>query len=215
MGRKTTDKKRYSDKEIREKYIVKLMVYFQNHGIKDFSMSKLAKELNISKTTLYNHFKSKDEMIEEAIKYKLSIIGEYQSVLENITLPYTERYRKAILFFCVQTFDISSLILGQLEEEYPRIWRRVQVFVRNVMLDLISYYEIGIDIGIFNKNANPVLLSLDDQKFFDLLANDDTLKQKNIEVLEAFNHHYNIKFNGLISPEMRKNNSSSANGSGA
>lgn len=198
MGRKTVDKKRYVDPVVKEKYIIKLMVFFQNNGLTNVSMSGLAKELNISKTTLYNHFKSKEEMVEEAVKYKLKIIGEYQTVIENITLPYTERYRKSMLFFCVQTFDISSLILSQLEADYPSVWRRVQVFIRNVMQDLISYYEIGIDIGVFKKDANPLLLSLNDQQFFDLLANKDFLKNNDIKVLEAFNHHFHIKFNGLV-----------------
>ncbi len=198
MGRKTVDKKRYVDPKVKEKYIIRLMVYFQNNGLDNFSMSKLAKELDVSKTTLYNHFESKEEMIEEAIKHKLGIIGEYQSVLENITLPYAERYRKSMLFFCVQTFDISSLILTQLEKDYPRVWRRVQVFIRNVMLDLNSYYEIGIEIGIFNDWANPLLLSMNDQQFFDFLANKNSLKENNIEVLEAFNHHFKIKFSGLV-----------------
>ncbi len=198
MGRKTVDKKRYVDPRVKEKYVVRLMVYFQNNGLDNFSMSKLATELDVSKTTLYNHFESKEEMIEEAIKHKLEIIGEYQSVLENITLPYTERYRKSMLFFCVQTFDISSLILNQLEENYPRVWRRVQIFIRNVMLDLNSYYEIGIEIGQFNDWANPLLLSLNDQQFFDFLANKNTLKDNSIDVLEAFNHHFKIKFSGLV-----------------
>jgi AcrR family transcriptional regulator len=198
MGRKTVSKKRYVDKAVKEKHTVKLMIYFQNNGLANFSMSSLANELGISKTTLYNHFESKEEMVEEAIKYKLNIIKEYQSVLENITLPYTERYRKSMLFFCVQTFDISSLILTQLENDFPSVWRRVQVFIRNVMLDLISYYEIGIEIGVFKPDSNPLLLSLNDQQFFDLLANANTLKENNIKVLDAFNHHYSIKFNGLV-----------------
>ncbi len=198
MGRKTVEKKRYVDPKVKEKYTIKLMVYFQNNGLENFSMSKLARELGISKTTLYNHFESKEEMIEAAIKHKLKIIGEYQSVLENITLPYAERYRKSMLFFCVQTFDISSLILNQLEVDYPKIWLRVQIFIRHVMLDLISYYEIGIEIGMFNNWANPLLLSMNDQQFFDFLANTNTLKDNNIEVLEAFNHHFKIKFSGLI-----------------
>lgn len=199
MGRKTVVKRRYVDKSIKEKYIVKLMIYFQNNGFTDISMTGLAKELSISKTTLYNHFDSKENMVEESVKYKLKIIGEYKSVIENITLSYIERYRKSMLFFCVQTFDISSLILVQLESEYPYVWKKVQVFIRQVMLDLISYYEIGIEIGIFKKDANPLLLSLNDQLFFDLLANRDFLKNNNIKVLDAFNHHFKIKFNGLVS----------------
>ncbi len=198
MGRKTVDKKRYVDEAVKEKYTIKLMIYFQNNGITNISMSGLANEMGISKTTLYNHFKSKEEMVECAINYKLNNIKEYQSVLENITLPYTERYRKSMLFFCVQTFDLSSLILTQIENDYPTVWKKVRVFIRNVMQDLISYYEIGIEIGVFKKDANPLLLSLNDQQFFDLLANNNILKRNKIEVLEAFNHHFRIKFKGLI-----------------
>ena len=116
MGRKSVLKKRYSDKEIKQKYVIKLLVYFQENGIQRFSMSKLASDFRISKTTLYNHFDSKKEMIELALDYKLEMIGEYQSVLENITLSYTERYRKAMLFFCVQTYDISSTLLFEIKQ---------------------------------------------------------------------------------------------------
>jgi len=200
MGRKSTDRYRYKDPEIKEKHTVRFMVYFQNNGVAKFSMSQMAKDLGMSKTTIYNHFSSKDEIIEAAITYKLNVISEYQTVLENITLPYTERYRKAMLFFCVQIFDVSSRLLNQIEESYPKIWRKVAVFQKNVMLDLKSYYEIGIEIGVFKPDTNPLLLSLDDQKFFDLLSNQDILKENNIEVLEAFNHHYKVKFSGLLDP---------------
>ena len=176
------------------------MVYFQNNGVENFSMSKMAKDLGMSKTTIYNHFSSKEEIIDAAITYKLNVISEYQTVLENITLPYTERYRKALLFFCVQIFDVSNMLLLQIKESYPEIWRKVAVFQKNVMLDLKSYYEIGIEIGVFKSDTNPLLLSLDDQKFFDLLSAQAVLKENNIEVLEAFNHHYSVKFNGLLDP---------------
>ena len=200
MGRKSTERDRYKDLEIKEKHTVRFMVYFQSHGVENFSMSKMAKDLGISKTTIYNHFSSKEEIIEAAITYKLNVISEYQTVLENITLPYTERYRKAVLFFCVQIFDVSNKLLLQIKESYPKIWRKVAVFQKNVMLDLKSYYEIGIEIGVFKPDTNPLLLSLDDQKFFDLLSAQNVLKENNIEVLEAFNHHYRVKFNGLLDP---------------
>lgn len=201
MGRKSIDRYRYKDAEIKQKHTVRFMVYFQNNGIENFSMSKMAKDLGMSKTTIYNHFQSKEEIIEAAIMYKLNTIAEYQSVLENITLPYTERYRKAMLFFCVQIFDISNKLLSQIKNKHPKIWKKVLVFQKNVMIDLKSYYEIGIEIGVFKSDTNPLLLSLDDQKFFDLLSSQEILKENNIEVLEAFNHHYKVKFNGLVDPK--------------
>lgn len=199
MGRKATNKKRYVDPHIKHKYVIKFMLHFQANGIHNLSMSAIAKELGISKTTIYNHFETKEEIIDAVIDYKLSILNEYQSVLENLTLPYVERYRKAILFFCVQAFDVSKEILTDLEFYYPSSWKKVERFQLNLLVNLKEYYQTGIDIGVFNSSANPLLLSLDDQIFFDLLLNHHNLfGEDKIPVLEAFNQHYQSKFNGII-----------------
>ena len=197
MGRKNIQKIRYKDPLIKEKYILKLLVYFQENGIINFSMSQLANDFNVSKTTLYNHFESKEEMVEKALDYKLSVIGEYESVLENITLPYKERYRKSMLFFCVQSYDVSSRLLNEIRFHYPELWKKVVVFQRNVLENLQSYFKIGIDIGEFKKEVNPLLLSLEDQQFFELLSNHEILERNGIDVLMAFNHHFQTKFYGI------------------
>lgn len=197
MGRKNIQKIRYKDPLIKEKYILKLLVYFQENGVRNFSMSQLANDFNVSKTTLYNHFESKEEMVEKALDYKLSVIGEYESVLENITLPYIERYRKSMLFFCVQSYDVSSRLLNEIRFHYPELWKKVVVFQRNVLENLQSYFKIGIDIGEFKKEVNPLLLSLEDQQFFELLSNHEILERNGIDVLMAFNHHFQTKFYGI------------------
>ena len=197
MGRKNIQKNRYKDPLIKEKYILKLLVYFQENGVRSFSMSQLANDFNVSKTTLYNHFESKEEMVEKALDYKLSVIGEYESVLENITLPYKERYRKAMLFFCVQSYDVSSRLLNEIRFHYPKLWIKVVVFQKNVLLNLQSFFKIGIDIGEFKKEVNPLLLSLEDQQFFELLSNHEILERNDIDVLTAFNHHFQTKFYGI------------------
>jgi AcrR family transcriptional regulator len=198
MGRKNVQKGRYKDQLIKDKYVVKLLVYFQKNGICKFSMSELANDFQISKTTLYNHFESKEEMVERALDYKLGVIGEYESVLENITLSYTERYRKSMLFFCVQSFDVSSVLLKEIKSEYPILWIRVQDFQKNVFDNLKSYYRIGIEIGIFSKDANPFLLSLSDQQFFELLSQKNIIDKIELDIISVFNHHYKMRFNGIL-----------------
>jgi AcrR family transcriptional regulator len=198
VGRKPLDRYRYKDQLVKEKYVIKCMIYFQTHGLDNFSMSKMAADLKMSKTTIYNHFATKEEIIEATVDYKLNVIKDYQSVLENITLPYVERYRKAMLFFCVQTFDISAKLLVQIERSYPRIWKKVELFQLSVMRNLKSYYEVGKEIGVFREDSNPVLLYLNDQSFFEILSNQKLLIDNKINVLEAFNHHFTIKFTGLL-----------------
>ena len=198
MGRKNVQKGRYKDQLIKDKYVVKLLVYFQMNGICKFSMSELANDFQISKTTLYNHFESKEEMVERALDYKLGVIGEYESVLENITLSYTERYRKSMLFFCVQSFDVSSVLLKEIKDEYPMLWIKVQHFQKNVFDNLKSYYRIGKEIGIFSEDANPFLLSLSDQQFFELLSQKNIIDKIELDIISVFNHHYKMRFNGIL-----------------
>ena len=153
-------------------------------------MADLAKDFQISKTTLYNHFESKQEMVAKALDYKLNVIGEYESVLENLTLSYSERYRKSMLFFCVQSFDVSSVLLQDIERVYPELWMKVVEFKKNVFHNLKSYYEIGIEIGFFKSDSNPLLLTLQDQQFFDLLSNHKIIV-KHIEFYRVSgNNHY-------------------------
>ena len=175
------------------------MVFFQNNGVKGVSMSELAKEIGVSKTTVYNHFESKEEILELALGYKLEVISEYESVLENITLPYQERYRKAMLFFCVQIFDVAQSLLPELKRFYPSIYSMVDDFQSRLFLNLVSYYQIGIDIGKFRSEFSPEFLAQQDQKFLEFLG--EVSKENSEGVLPLFNQHYKLKFEGLMDPK--------------
>lgn len=198
MGRKFVDKRRYTDLSIKKGYAVQLLVFFQKNGIRDFSMSELANSFDISKTTLYNHFSSKDEMVGSALDYKLSVIGDYKTVLFNKDLEYVERYRKAMLFYCVQSFQVSSTLLIQIKEDYHDHWSKVVFFQRELLKDLELYYQLGQRIGFYDKSFDPKLLSLDDYQFFDMLTNRNELEKEKMNVTELFKHHYQLKFNGLM-----------------
>ncbi len=198
MGRKFVDKRRYTDLSLKKGYSIKLLVFFQKNGIRNFSMSELANDFNVSKTTLYNHFSSKDEMIGSALDYKLSIISDYKTVLFNKDLDYVERYRKAMLFYCVQSFQVSSKLLFQIKEDYPLHWSKVVLFQRELLKDLELYYQLGQRIGFYDKSFDPSLLSLDDYQFFDMLSKRNKIEKEKMNITELFKHHYQLKFNGLL-----------------
>ena len=197
MGRKSTEKKRYVDADIRCLYSIKLLVFFQENGIKGFSMSELASNFNVSKTTLYNHFPSKKHMIEAALEYKLSTISDYKTVLFNKDLNYTERLRKTLLFYCVQIFQLSRKLLIQIEESYPDIWKKVLLFQKNVIRDLEQYYQLGQRIGHYRKDVDPVLLTMNDSLFFELLSKGGGQKKYSNDLVNLINNYCDIKFSGI------------------
>lgn len=202
MGRKSKKKERYHNDKAKEKLILKAMVYFQNNGTKN-TMNEMAKNLTISKTTIYNHFKTKEDLIHETVKYKIDIINDYETVLTDTTLSYVERYRKSMLFFCVQVFDVNSTFLTDIEQNYPRSWELIHNFQYRVFINLTKYYQEGINKKIF-KESSAALLTMNDQYFFSFLSSQEFLKEHKITVLTAFKQHFQTKFFGILNPNKER-----------
>ena len=197
MGRKSLNKARSSDLEKRKKWINNAMPYFQEYGIREINMEKMAEYLGVSKGTIYNHFSSKDEIVEFAVRLKMDSIKDFHKILFDYQLGFVERYYKAIQYYTQQLYDISLLIIDDLKELYPDVWALVSNFQDAAMKGLVRYYEEGMASGNFVK-VNPKLLAREDRMFFELLFNQRFLIKNNLTIGKAFNDHFKIKFNGLI-----------------
>ena len=173
------------------------MPYFQEYGIREVNMEKMAEYLGISKGTIYNHFSSKDEIVEFAVRLKIDSIKDFHKILFNYQLGFVERYYKSIQYYTQQLYDISLLIIDDLKELYPEVWALVNNFQDAAMKGLIRYYEEGMASGNFIK-VNPKLLAREDRLFFELLFNQSFLIKNNLTLRKAFNDHFKVKFNGLI-----------------
>ena len=197
MGRKSLNKIRSSDLEKRKKWINNAMPYFQEYGIREINMEKMAEYLGISKGTIYNHFSSKDEIVEFAVRLKIDSIKDFHKILFDYQLGFVERYYKSIQYYTQQLYDISLLIIDDLKELYPEVWALISNFQDAAMKGLIRYYEEGMASGNFVK-VNPKLLAREDRLFFELLFNQSFLIENNLTLRKAFNDHFKVKFNGLI-----------------
>ena len=201
VGRKSLNKTRSSDLEKRKKWINNAMPYFQEYGIREINMEKMSEYLGISKGTIYNHFSSKDEIVEFAVRLKIDSIKDFHKILFDYQLGFVERYYKAIQHYTQQLYDISLLIIDDLKELYPEVWALISNFQDAAMKGLIRYYEEGMASGNFIK-VNPKLLAREDRLFFELLFNQSFLIKNNLTLRKAFNDHFKVKFNGLIASKI-------------
>lgn len=68
--------------ELREKILKRISEKFRRMGIKSITMDSLASELGMSKRTLYEMFRQKDDLVLEAIRYM--IVKENDEMLKII-----------------------------------------------------------------------------------------------------------------------------------
>jgi AcrR family transcriptional regulator len=69
MGRRTLEKDRDLNPEVRSEILARLMPFFIETGMSQHSMDDLVRYLKIGKGTFYRHFHSRDELFNLFIEY--------------------------------------------------------------------------------------------------------------------------------------------------
>lgn len=99
--------------DIREKIIAEALREINRRGA-DFHMDDLARNLRISKRTLYEHFSSKQEIIEKALTFLMDDIYDQHVILTNSTEMTTEE--KIINFFNIKNKYVTVLSVRKADE---------------------------------------------------------------------------------------------------
>ena len=137
-------------------------------------------------------------MIDAAVVYKLNSINDYKTVLFNKDLDYFERLRKAMLFYCVQIFEISRNLLKEVKEEYPKSWLKVVFFQQQMLHELQDYYKLGQRIGHYQSDFEVDLLVANDQSFFLWLSQYYLPEKYNHDIVFIVNQYCRLKFEGIL-----------------
>jgi AcrR family transcriptional regulator len=197
MGRNAVVKKRNTNPKKRDLYILKLTETFKKHGLKKFSMDSIAAELNVSKATLYHYFSSKDEMVEITLMRVIGQLGDFERISKDNSLTFETRFYRILELFSETMTDISNLFLADLQDEYPKLWKQVQVFIEYVTEVLTDFYDEGKKEGIFT-DIHTSILVMSDRMFFNAISDIDFLSKNNITLRTAFDEYFRMKCFGFI-----------------
>jgi AcrR family transcriptional regulator len=118
-----------------------------NFGIK-FTMSDLVKRLSISKSTLYAHFRSKEELIGAIVDSALaSLRRQMQDILNNNTLNVPEKLEA--LSMTHSPVDISIRFMIDLKRHFPAEWGKIEQHRNEKWASTEALVQQGIEAGCF------------------------------------------------------------------
>jgi AcrR family transcriptional regulator len=197
MGRKAIQKNRKVDFRKKQEWAKTLFPFFQKHGVKGITIDEMAKWLGKSKSTLYEYFKSKNEILELSILSKIDDVIGFQVILQDENKTYRQRYNDFYELITVQIAGVSTKFLSELKEYFPDQWKVIEFFLQGLISSLKVYYKSGIKAGAF-KNIHVALLIAEDQHFiFDLMTNPQFLEDNNLTVKVLVEQYSSLKLDGL------------------
>jgi AcrR family transcriptional regulator len=189
---------RYNDHDCKCKLANKLWAPFRASGFQQLRMDDIAKQMDISKATLYKYFSSKDEIVELIVDQFVQGIEENDAAdLPGAAASYVERFRNTFVRTLLIAGYRSEPFLKDLRETFPELYGKLESAIAARIERLRQFYQQGMKEGVFNEQ-NATLLIMQDELIFRNLMDPVYLMKYSLTLRNALWDYYLIKKRQLL-----------------
>ncbi|MCK5823783.1 MAG: TetR/AcrR family transcriptional regulator [Ichthyobacteriaceae bacterium] len=173
---------------------------FLKYGVKSVTMSEIAKELGISKKTLYTVVKDKAELIEK-VGFLVSdeILKSVHQLMSQGLDPITEIFEIENIVCSIISNSNPSAVY-QLQKYYPDIYNKLHNKQQFAVINMIEDNLIrGIELGLFRKDINIKLISR--MKYFTtmFLPNPEYFPEEDFDLMKTKHEYLIYHLHGIVS----------------
>lgn len=182
--------------EVKERILEAAIEEFGNKGLK-FTMDDIARNLSISKKTVYAAFENKEAMLLALADYCFADIKKSEKViLEDADMDVLTKIEKIMVVLPERYQNIGLQNLYQLSDKYPRIYQRVATYLSTDWDATISLLEQGIAEGKIRPIKIPVLKAMVESTLQEFFSN-SILVENGIGYEEALKEMIQIIIMGI------------------
>lgn len=179
--------------EVKERIIITSKELFHKYGIRSVKMDDVAKELTMSKKTLYQYFKDKDELVDETtLAHIKRERKEFEEISQNSENAIEELF-KVSKCLRVTMNEINPTLLYDLKRYYPNSWKYWLDFKEDyVFVSIVENMKKGINAGYFRENIDPQVMAILRVLEVEMLFDIDTFPSSEFDYrhvqLQLFHH---------------------------
>ena len=181
---------------LRESILEGTIAVFNQKGLK-FTMDDIARQLGMSKKTIYTVFDDKESLFLDMVDYLFDSIKESErQVVEDDNLDTLEKVRRIMSVLPERYKNIDFRQLYPLREKYPSTYAKVQKRLETGWEMTIGLLEQGMAEGVLRPVEIPLvklMLEAALERFFQC----DVLLQNNITYRGALEQVVDILVDGI------------------
>ena len=158
--------------ELKQRVIQVALNEFRVQGIKAVRMDDLASQIGISKRTLYEMFKDKEELLMDCLLYSNQREKERVNDIRSKSKNVLEVILGVFLYSIEMLHETNKLFFEDIKK-YPAAYKLVQEVRNSDSKEKMAFFRQGVEQGIFRADINyPIVNELVKQQF-NLLVNTD------------------------------------------
>lgn len=171
---------------------------FLNGGIKAITMDDISRELGMSKRTIYEVFKDKDELLRECLSY---IDKKYEQEHELIALESDNTISEVFSMMKLGIYaikTISPLFFSDLKKYHFKIYKEVlQVNQFKQINKTHTLLKKGINQGVFKSNIDLEIVSILLNEQLKLISDDNVFPERKFSRVVVFENVLINFFRGI------------------
>ena len=180
--------------------VYKASEIYMRYGVKSMTMDEMARQLGVSKKTLYLHVKDKNDLVEQCMLMQHEMEQEQIAVIISETENAIE-----------QMWRISQLILSELQKVHPSIFfdlakyhpsviEMMQVHKDKFVCGCIEENLVnGIKQGFYRENLNPKVISGIYVRLIDIVMDGSISHQSKLKADEVYSEMFRYHIRGCAS----------------
>ena len=146
--------------ETKERILTATHELFMKYGIRSISMDDIAKHLAISKKTIYQAYKDKDELVHELMKEKLKEDEKDFKELEKESANVIEEFFNIMKHMGKVISQVNPSVFYDLQKHHPKTWNLFKEFKENCILKMVEEALMrGTKEGLIRQDINVKILS--------------------------------------------------------
>jgi AcrR family transcriptional regulator len=158
-------------KKVQRKLIIdSAFAKFRRLGIRRVTLDEIARELRISKKTLYVHFATKEDLVRACTEQLRERLLPAITAAVSAQATVVERVAAIAGVLAEIPRSVSRDFVADLKADYPHIWTEIDAQRRAVFAGMESLFEEGVERGEMWPEIHPrvvvrVLLAILDNVF--------------------------------------------------
>lgn len=152
---------KFKELEIKENILEASYMLFHRYGIRSVSMDDIARELTISKKTIYQYFKDKDDLVSTVTTKHMDMERREMEEIEKSSLDAIDELAKISLCFRKNLKDINPSLLFDLKKYHRKAWDIWMGFKNEfIKNNIVGNLNKGIKDGFFRKEIDVEALAI-------------------------------------------------------
>lgn len=173
---------------------------FKKYGVKSYTMDDVAKELGMSKKTIYQFVENKAELVKLTMEQYLAEERTQLEAILKTSKNSVDEMIQMVAYFFNQVREFNPSALNDLQKYYPETWTIYNEYRFDFMLRMLTKnMEDGIEQGLYRNDLNSNTIAKIYIGTIDVLINQQFFPSKKYVFIDTYKEYLNYHLRGIVS----------------